>query len=347
MIKSIKFPKKGEGYIYAKPENPGKEPDKNSYEYWDWDFGRRGLNGKKVFKQEKYDRDHERWAEEKKFYDNNKGKFINPAAKYLIGREFDFEPGKLNIIFGPNGCGKTTILKAIAGTAGIVGDGMTHPGEPIDVFWLDNDRESIEAMAKHIEELKQNTADVVWDGNVVYYDNFAHTFEQGNSFIGGLEGTALGSFSDEITFRVAGSKTNAGRRAMWMLGNVLEYQKSGLTIKKIFEPFLKNKRLNDTWYKSYKTQDKYFQQFENYDKEVPMTILFDEPEVNFDIMTVWNLYNNVFPTICEKMGTQIITVSHSPIVMCENIINNEHINLISLDEDYTKSVKELLQTMQF
>lgn len=346
MIKSIKFPKQGEGYLYAKPENPGAAPNKDSYEYTDWKFSGDDMEGKKVFKREKYNRDYARWEEEKKFYDDNKGKFINPAAKTLIGKEFNFEPGKLNIIFGPNGCGKTTILKAIAGTAGIVGDGMTRPGDPLDVFGWD-DKESVEAVAKHVEKLKQNTADVVWDGNVVYYDNFAHTFNQGNSFIGGLEGTALGSFGDEITFRVAGSKTNAGKRAMWMLGNVLEYQKRGLTIKKIFEPFLKNKRQNDTWYKSYNTQDKYFQQFENYDKEVPMTILFDEPEVNFDIMTVWNLYHNAFPTICEKMGTQIITVSHSPIVMCEDIINNEHINLISLDESYTKSVKGLLQTMQF
>ena len=346
MIKSIKFPKQGEGYLYAKPENPGAAPNKDSYEYTDWKFSGDDMEGKKVFKREKYNRDYARWEEEKKFYDDNKGKFINPAAKTLIGKEFNFEPGKLNIIFGPNGCGKTTILKAIAGTAGIVGDGMTRPGDPLDVFGWD-DKESVEAVAKHIEKLKQNTADIVWDGNVVYYDNFAHTFNQGNSFIGGLEGTALGSFGDEITFRVAGSKTNAGKRAMWMLGNVLEYQKRGLTIKKIFEPFLKNKRQNDTWYKSYNTQDKYFQQFENYDKEVPMTILFDEPEVNFDIMTVWNLYHNAFPTICEKMGTQIITVSHSPIVMCEDIINNEHINLISLDESYTKSVKGLLQTMQF
>lgn len=347
MIKSITFPKKGDGYLYAKPENPGRAPNKNSYEYTDWKFSGDNMDGKKVFKKEKYNRDYEQWEKEKKFYDDNKGKFINPAAGTLIGKTFNFEPGKLNIIVGPNGCGKTTILKAIAGTAGIVGDGMTHPGNPLDVFGWDDGREDIESVAKHIEKLKKNTADVVWDGNVVYYDNFAHTFSQGNSFIGGLEGTALGSFSDEITFRVAGSKTNAGKRAMWMLGNVLEYQKRGLTIKKIFEPFLKNKRQNDTWHKSYKTQDKYFQQFENYDKEVPMTILFDEPEVNFDIMTVWDLYHNAFPTICEKMGTQIITVSHSPIVMCEDIINNEHINLISLDESYTKSVKGLLQTMQF
>ena len=187
MIKSIKFPKQGEGYLYTKPENPGKAPNKESYEYSDWDFSHNRKNGKKVYKEEKFARDYEQWEKEKKYYDDNKGKFINPAAKTLIGKEFDFEPGKLNIIFGPNGCGKTTILKAIAGTAGIVGDGMTHPGDPLDVFGWDNDRESIEAVAKHIEKLKQNTADVVWDGNVVYYDNFAHTFNLGNSFIPRIE----------------------------------------------------------------------------------------------------------------------------------------------------------------
>lgn len=346
MIKSVKFPKKGKGYLYAKPENPGKAPDKVDYQYTDWDFSG-GMKIKKAFKEEKYAKDYARWEEEKKFYDENKGKFINTAADTLIGKTFNFEPGKLNIIFGPNGCGKTTILKAIAGNAGIVGDGMTRPGDPLEVFGWGDNKESIEAVAKRIEKLKENTADVVWDGNVVYYDNFAHTFKQGNSFIGELQGTALSSFSDEIIFRTSGSRTNAGRKAMWLLGNVLEYQKKGLTIKKIFEPFLESKKYNDIWRKSYKTQDKYFQQFENYDKEVPMTILFDEPEVNFDIMTVWNLYHNVLPAICEKTGAQIITVSHSPIVMCEDIIKNEHVNLVSLDENYTKSVKELLQTMQF
>ena len=340
MVKSITFPKDGDGYIYEKPENPGDAPDKNSYQYW-------GLGRRKTFRQDRYDSDYERWAADKKLYDENKGKFINPAAKFLVGNTFNFEPGKLNIIFGPNGCGKTTILKAIAGTAGIDGDGMTKAGDPIDVFGWGDERKNIGDVAKHIEELKQNTADVDWDGNVVYYDNFAHTMRKGFGYIGGLEGTALGSFNDEITFRVSGGKVNSGRKAMWLFGNILEYQKMGITIKKIFEPYLNNKRQNDIWYNSYKTQDKYFQRFENYDKEVPMTILFDEPEVNFDIMTVWGLYHNAFPMICEEHGTQFITVSHSPIVMCDDILNNEHVNLISIDEDYTKSVKGLLKTMKF
>ena len=125
MITKVKFPKKGKGYIYTKPDNPGEAPNKNSYEYWSWDWGH---DTKRVFKEDKYNSDYERWVADKKYYDENKGQFINPAAKYLIGRTFEFQPGKLNIIFGPNGCGKTTILKAIAGTAGIAGDGMTKQG---------------------------------------------------------------------------------------------------------------------------------------------------------------------------------------------------------------------------
>jgi hypothetical protein len=225
---------------------------------------------------------------------------------------------------------------------------MTKPADPSEVFgWVDDELRNTDKVAEYIEKLKQNSAEVGWDGNVVYYDNFAQTMKLGYGEIGALGGTALGSFEDEIMFRLNGNKTNAGRKAMWLLGNVLEYQKKGITLEKIFEPYLKNKRANSTWSSSYKTQAEYYKQYENYNKEVPMTILFDEPEVNFDIMTVWNLYSKAFPTICEKSGMQIITVSHSPIIMSQDIIDNPYINLISIDEDYTKEVKGLLKTMNF
>lgn len=347
MIKSIKFPEEGNGYIYEKPKDPGKKPSKKDYQYWDYDWSDKDISRpKKIFKEEKYARDYEQWKTDKKFFDEHKGQFTNPAAKYLVGKTFDFESGKLNIIFGPNGCGKTTILRAIAGNAGIKDDGMTRPGDVLDVFsW--NREASVEGVEKYIEKLKQNSAEVEWDGNVVYYDNFAHTMRMGYGEIGMLGGTALRSFSDEITFRIAGSHSNAGKKAMWLLGNVLEYQRDGITIEKIFEPRIKDQGVNDVWINSYKTQAEYFKRYENYDKEVPMTILFDEPEANFDIITVWNLYSKAFPTICENTGMQIITVSHSPLVMSQDIIENPYVNLISIDEEYTKQVKGLLNAMKF
>ena len=343
MISSVTFPKKGKGYIYEKPEKPGPEPNKNDWKYNRWEGF--GVEAKEVFDKKRFDRDHKAWEEDKAFYDANKGKFICPAADYLIGKKFGFEPGKVNIIFGPNGCGKTTILRAIAGYCGIFDDGMTRLGDPLEVFGFDTEPNE-EAVAKHIEELMKNTANVSWDGNVVYYNNFAHTERRGWNGIGELVGSALGSLDEEMAFRLGGNKASSGQKARWLFNKIATMQESNLSLKAITEDRISG-RNNDTWKKSYKAQTDHFKAFENFDKVVPMTILFDEPEVNFDIPTVWSLYSEVFPKMVEKYGTQIITVSHSPIVLSDNIMNNEYVNIISMDKEYTDKVKKFLGKLTF
>ncbi len=344
MIKSVTFPKNGKGYIYTKPENPGEAPEKKDWKYRSYDFKSRGDK----IDEEKFAKDYEKWAEEKKFYDENKGKFINPAAGNLIGRTFTFEPGKVNIIFGPNGSGKTTILKAIAGATGIDNDGFLKLADPTDFWgWGDEKKKDV---GKCMEELlfsrKRNECEVEWDGNVVYYDNFHYTQSMGGGYIGMLEGSVLSNLGDEMAWRFAQHSTNSGQKAMWLLSKVLMFQKAGITLKGLCEKYTK-KECNDVWESSYKAQAKYFEKFENYDKQVPMTILLDEPEVNFDIATVWRLYSEHFPKMCEKLGTQIITVSHNPLVLAEDIFNNENFNVISVNEDYTKAMRELLKTIKF
>lgn len=343
MIKSIKFPKTGKGYIYKKAEAPGAEPKKSDFIYRKYD----SKTHKDKVDEEKFNRDHKDWEAAKEFYEAHKGEFINPAAKNLIGKKFNFEPGKVNIIFGPNGSGKTTILKAIAGEAGIKGDGFTHPADPSDVFGWSSDNRTEAQVKEYIEGLKCNSATIDWDGNVVYYDNLQEKLKFGMGYIGGLVGSALSSIADEFEYRVNSGKISSGQKAGWLLGKVVKLQKGGLTIKGIFDNVLGNNRMNDVWTGSYKMQSKHFSKYENYDKVVPMTFLFDEPEVNFDIMTVWTLYSEFFPAICEKLGTQIITVSHSPLILAKEIAENEYINIISIDEDYTEQARELLRGMSF
>ena len=343
MVSSIYFPKKGDGYLYTKPERPGAEPKKDDWRYRTHDWKSDKLVEK--FDKKKFDNDHERWEAVKKYYEENKGQFTNRAAKYLIGKKFNFEPGKVNIIFGPNGCGKTTILRAIAGNAGIE-DGMSKLVGPVDAFGFGDDKSLENYKKTYIHKLMKNTATVVWDGNIIYYDNFASTLQIGFGGFGGLVGSALGSIEDEVTFRIGGSKLSSGQKAGWLFNKVSAIQEAGLTLKNITEDRVE-KRVNDVWRASYKAQTSYFSGLENYDKKVPMTILFDEPEVNFDIPTVWGLYTQVFPGMCKEHGTQIITVSHSPIVLSDGVMNNELVNIVSLDEEYTEKVKTFLGKLSF
>lgn len=349
MVESIKFPSRGTGYIYQTPDRPGPKPKRTDYCFNRGFRVEKGANGTSVFMTEfdekKYNKEYKEWEESKKFYDEHKGEYLNNAAPYLIGKSFMFEPGKVNIIFGPNGSGKTTILRAIAGNAGIKRDGFTSLAEPFSfIGWGDTcDRERVKS---YIEGLKKNSSKVKWSGNVIYYDNFAETERVGYNRIGDMCGTVLGDFKDEIAYRFGNQKSSSGEKAKWLINKIFRFQEGKLTLEKLFKPTLE-RNVNDTWAKTFKEQDLYYRTFPDYAKETPLTILFDEPEVNFDIATVWYLYDKALPAMCKKFGTQIITVSHSPLILSDEILNNEYVNIISLDENYTKSLKKFLGTLTF
>ena len=52
---------------------------------------------------------------------NDKGEPENKTLfKNVVERTFEFFPDRINILFGPNQCGKTTVLRAIAHSIGII-----------------------------------------------------------------------------------------------------------------------------------------------------------------------------------------------------------------------------------
>ncbi|MGN8117695.1 ABC transporter ATP-binding protein [Labrys sp. 22185] len=52
----------------------------------------------------------------------------------LRGVSVDFEPGRLNVLIGPNGCGKSTLLKAIMGFLPLSAGEITLAGQSIRVI---------------------------------------------------------------------------------------------------------------------------------------------------------------------------------------------------------------------
>lgn len=331
-VKSVFFPQRGDGYIYQKLQKPVK-PDK---------FGR--------FRRQKnedvYQKELEQYQKEYEYYKEHKGEYVLSCSNNLIGKKFSFDNKKINILFGPNGCGKSTILKAIAGKA-LITDGYSKFFEPLDFpGGFDDDERYI--VKNLISKLSMNTAEIEWSGNPIYCNNFSNTLRNGGMVIGGLQGSIFGDISEEIFYRLnIDNKSSDGQEAAFLFNRIFRTASGKKSLKDIISPYAKKfLNANETWSKCGRNQLEYFKQFEDFEKECPSTIVLDEVDKSLDIITVSNLYREVFPMIVEKTGCQIITVSHNPLVLSDKITGNTNdYNLISLDKNYTENAKKTIHDL--
>lgn len=341
MIKSVYFPPKGNGYIYELVDEPVK-PERFHREY-------------KYCTDEEFKNAQKKWSKEHRAWCKVKNNFKLPCAKYLVDRKFNFEPGKINIIFGANASGKSTIIKAIAGAASC-GDGYTQFNDPsafrYSFSWdkmPESERYSKKELLKVIEGRQKNTAEVEWDGSPVYYHNFSETVERAGSIFGELMNSGIiNSAKDEMMFILGGKEISAGQKAAWIFNKLVKVISGDISLKDIVAPFMdKVKNANSTWTTAYQVQYDYYSNLPNFSKVSEKTVLLDEVDINLDIETVHRLYMEVLPRLVNKYGTQIIAVSHSPIILSKDIMENPMYNVISIDESYTNDAKEILKKLTF
>lgn len=337
MIKSLTFT--GEfGYITDKVEEPICPV--------------RGFDGNKTPSWIKFtDAEKEKikkWKKDFKEWKKHKDDYANPyLVKNLLNRKFEFEEDKINIIFGPNASGKTTILKAIAGNAGC-DDGYPNLMSPLDIHSFGEDA-TPESFRKSLNKKMKNSADIEWDGVPIYYDNFSN---RKSYSIGDLCGSVLGDdIETEIQYIMGKNKISLGQNSIYLINRLLDIAQNHFSFKDIFKEYInedgtrKRLKINDVWSNSYNIQLDYYMGFENSCENLPGTFLFDELDKSLDILNVYNLYVNVLPEFVKKTGVQVIIISHSPLVLMDKIRNNEMYNFISIDEEYTRNCVDTMTNL--
>ena len=279
--------------------------------------------------------------------------------KTLLDREFIFEPNKINLLFGPNGSGKTTIIRAIA-AHGLCGardhfDGFTNfdcfsPMEVMPGFELVTEQNKLIANVKDaITKRAGNEAVVEWDGFPVYYQNIA---SRNSNTLGSLVGGGIiNSFGEEMLYRMNNSQQSAGQQTVVLFNKLVSVLTNTdvMNVEKTIDTAEKKlKEVNETWSNTYRGIIGYYKQYYRSDTEnKKMTVLLDEIDKSLDINTVISLYNNVMPNLASNYPVQIIAVSHSPIILTDNIFNNPMYNIISLDENYTAQCRKSLSNFTF
>lgn len=345
MIKSITFDGK-KGYIgerYGEDDKPEK-PKKS-----DWRFQKSGDNHELIFDKEMYDSEMKQYKSEMKQFKKNEGQYKVKCSEILVGRKFEFSNDKINLIFGPNASGKTTIIKSIASHA-FCEDGFSKFVGVLDIerklkFGKEpNHKDYKEGLLNHITTMAGTSSIIDWDGSPIYYHNFENRRTYG--YFGELCGSIIGNGAEELMYIIQKGKSSSSQNMFYQFSKLCSLMSKNVTYEDLMDsPKKRYGKFDrkDVWRIAYDVQEEYYKSFPmSYDRNGQNTYLFDEIDKSMDILNINELYTNILPTILDKFGKQIIIISHSPIVLKDDIYESEKYNIISIDEEYTKKCRELV-----
>lgn len=246
----------------------------------------------------------------------------------LRDRLFEFTPG-INILYGPNGCGKSSLLQIMGAYCGIdsKSGGWSKVPKPLDFIGVDE-----KVFPRDLCNLAPGkcTAEVKWDGTA--------------SFINSSDADSAGKQSGHLFFDTDDSPdgiTTVEDQLASLWGKMSQGQTRSYKLNKLFHLLKTPPKLtvnphakhNDVWSKT-------GQAFVDYIKSLNSTgrvsALIDEPEksLSLDIqMLFWHLGLKF-----QAIKNQLIIASHSPFSLFV-----EDANIIDMEQGYATKSKEIVQ----
>lgn len=340
MIASIEFPKNSKnGFINDKIYTPMLRKNKSKEEYEE------ALKNKdKRNSPYRYKSATDIFNE---FYKNVPAGYKNDTMRTCCrGKKFEFDENKINIIFGPNASGKTTILNHIALTA-MCGDGngnldgWTNPNafRPSDFWSLRDDNE--QTVNDLVIQKKDCESNVVWDGAPVYYYNFNNRRVTGS--FEDIQGSMF-SVMEGAAFMFESKAMSGAQKNLYKINKLVNIIGQNITAEDIIKNAIKaTSGYNDTWQDNTNAGVKYIRQFIT-DNPGKKTLLIDEIDNTLDISVMISLYKTFLPKLAEH--AQLIIVSHNPLVLSD-LCDPEKYNIVSMSDKYTKNCREYLKGIKF
>lgn len=252
-------------------------------------------------------------------------KLFGYAAKlpYFAGKKsIEFTPG-LNILFGPNGCGKSTVLNMLADTMAARQGGTSHVTQ-------DYIRQTVDSYEK--DPAKQDSIGIkcIHDGQPVVFADTRNT-------VGLIGGSFDDDFFDKGLAEVMTKNVSHGQRSMSRLNSALETLVTPEKFPKSVVYKVSRKTVNSTWQAALDIVDS---RMKGSIEPGPRTLLLDEPESNFSLVWQARLWK-LLALKAEAENFQVIVATHSPFAL-----KIPTANYVDLDALYRVEA-ELLLTAKF
>lgn len=300
------------------------------------------------------------WVRRAGLYENEDYHYVDQGYKNpqlvdnLLGKKFVFEPHKINVIFGENAAGKSTIINTLAaycqcGDADNL-DGWTNinfvkplPSHSFLSSSEENDEKYVQQVVEdNINRLMKNNAVVEWDGIPVYNDSFSNRKMLGQ--LGELTGSVLDSVLDEALW--LSSRRSLGEKSIAILCKMIPKLEKPFTLEECLSCVKKD--YNNIWKVYQKALVQRLKRLNSgFSGEPVNTFMFDEIDKSMSISNVVTLYTKILPSLVEKTGCQIIIVSHSPVIITDQVYDSRFYNIINVTEGYAEECKSILSGFKF
>lgn len=249
----------------------------------------------------------------------------------LKDRKFEFGPG-VTVLFGPNGCGKTTILKLAAGHTGIDTSNRMMGGG-----WNRCPKFIFEDKPKFPAQFVENTvgkckADVGWDGSGCFY----------NSAGLGEASVNMGQFvdsEDESPDGLMGFEEQIGL----CQGHFSEGELRNHKIFKVVEALKKPPKLEANKH-SRDAQKAYLKYVETLPRDGRVTLLWDEPDRSLSIESQINFWSRFVLSFSRQENVQVIISSHSMVLLHMPKCVKDF-TLIDVEANYLEKSKKQLEDL--
>lgn len=266
-----------------------------------------------------------------------KGLSASPAFSYAAEVPFfakrksvDFKPG-LNILFGPNGCGKSTVLRMMARTMCAMQGGLSVVTEQavsdnVDMLGsLAIGRRSARSAMKHQVNLK-----IAHDGQPIIFCDPRATI---GITVGGA---AFDSdfFGKGVQESLMAGRRSTGQSALSRMGTAMAVMNGDAGFPTEVFKKVRRKDVNSTWGEALDVLEA---AMEGAIPKGQGTILLDEPESNFSLAwqaRLWDLIAK--PSVAERY--QVIVASHSAFAL-----GIAHANYIDFQEGERTSAEAALR----
>ncbi len=237
-------------------------------------------------------------------------------------RVFEFQPG-LNILFGPNGCGKSTILQILGAYASIADHtaGWTSYQNPSALKRISDNGQAKLPEAYNRLSPGQCSAKVVWDGSPTFqYDAGKSAAGYGSSLPDEPKDSPDGITTFEESISLTMGHLSSGTRLIYKLKKIREMLANPPDLTNI-----PRKNTNSVWHDNWISQRDYWNSLP---RNGGVTILMDEPDRSFALDNQIGFWSGWVPKLAEKY--QIIIATHCPFAIMRDI----GANIIDMKEGY-------------